>query len=245
MRVDPQARSVRIRASGVGFAILLGSLASASTSEAATSGMPGRTATVRDIHACTTWNVAQDFGLAPEQGNPNPDSCGNPGVWWFLQATSFREPSTYTPLPEFIADAFGVPGAEQWQGTWDSDGGLNKLPAIGINATGGMVHFVGIRWPDGKVRVHPLPGQPVVVGWRSPTAEPVLVRLALADLDPTCGDGVRWSVNLGSHVLTSRSVSKGGSDLVETMVAASATSSTSSSTRVPGGTSSATPSVSA
>jgi hypothetical protein len=140
-------------------------------------------------------------------------------VWWFLQATSPRRPTSYTPLREFIDRVFGITGAEQWQGTWDSDGDWNKLPAIGINATGDVVRFVGITWPDHAIRVHPLAGQAVVVGWRSPTDERLSVRLALADLDPMCGDGVRWSVNHGSHVLRSGSIPNGESHHAQTAVA--------------------------
>src|SRR5262245_34944517 len=32
---------------------------------------------------CTSWNLAHDFQIAPNQANPNPDSCGNPAVWYF------------------------------------------------------------------------------------------------------------------------------------------------------------------
>jgi len=47
--------------------------------------------------ACTTWNLAADFQVAPSQANPNPDSCGTPGVWSFMQsATLVHDVSTYT-----------------------------------------------------------------------------------------------------------------------------------------------------
>ena len=42
--------------------------------------------------------------------------------------------------------------------------------------------------------VHPGPASSVAVSWTSPIAGTVAVRGRLADTDPTCGDGVGWSI---------------------------------------------------
>lgn len=147
---------------------------------------------------CTVWNLALDFRTAPDQANPNPDACGTPDVWHFLGSAaggSPHDPTGYWLLPEFIVDMFGYVGVEQWQG-YDSSGGVkNKLPAVGVNATGVHQSLGGIEWPAGVLRVHPSSSESVVVGWRSPLTGTVAVSGSLRDLHAGCTDGVYWSVD--------------------------------------------------
>ncbi|MEK8021267.1 MAG: S8 family serine peptidase, partial [Candidatus Parabeggiatoa sp.] len=35
--------------------------------------------------SCTRWNLVENFLTSPNQGNPNPDSCGNQDVWHFME----------------------------------------------------------------------------------------------------------------------------------------------------------------
>jgi hypothetical protein len=35
---------------------------------------------------CAEWNLAADFRASPNQENRNRDSCGNLGVWHFLES---------------------------------------------------------------------------------------------------------------------------------------------------------------
>ncbi|MCK6446082.1 MAG: LamG domain-containing protein [Planctomycetes bacterium] len=147
---------------------------------------------------CAVWNLAADFRIAPDHANPNPDACGTAGVWHFLGSAasgSAHDPTGYWLLPEFLPDVLGVLGVEQWQG-YDSSGGVkNKLPAVGINATGVHQTLEGIQWPAGVVRVHPSSAEAVVVGWQSPVAGVVAVSGGLRDLHTGCTDGVSWSVD--------------------------------------------------
>src|SRR5690242_2486317 len=54
---------------------------------------------VAQAAACTTWDLAADYAARPAQ-NPNPDSCGNAGVWSYLTGGGLAHaPGSYTPLP--------------------------------------------------------------------------------------------------------------------------------------------------
>jgi hypothetical protein len=51
---------------------------------------------------CTSWNLADDFRIAPYEENPNHDSCNNPGVWLFMGSTSLDRTPPYYLLDGFI-----------------------------------------------------------------------------------------------------------------------------------------------
>ena len=156
------------------------------------------------------WQLASDFLTAPRQSNPNPDRYGHPLAWEFLQAPVLHDPSSYSLLREFIPDAFGVDGLEQWQGPSVSTGTLDKLPAVGINATGAVQFPSTISWPANMIRAHPLSNDAVAVGWRSPVAGYLRVSVGLSDLDANCGDGVGWFVDKGGATLAAGQIPNGG-----------------------------------
>jgi hypothetical protein len=153
------------------------------------------------------WDLASDFRLAPDQGNPNPDGYGNADVWYFLQGIpGVHDPSTYTLLPEFIDDAFHVPKLEQWQGTFISGDEKDKLPAIGVNATGQNFG----DWPAHKMRVHPLSTLTAIVGWQSPIGGSAFIRARFADIGLGCGDGIGWAIDKDTLTIASGSFGDGG-----------------------------------
>ena len=158
--------------------------------------------------ACPRWSLGGDFRVAPKERNPNPDRCGGRRVWSFLHGG--RSPATYALLAQFIPDAFGVRGLEQWQGPHQSGGPTDKLPAVGINATGSTQVVRGITWPARSVRVHPWINDHVVVGWRSPITGDVHFAVVATDLDPGCGDGVEVAVRVGTRDVASDRVLNGG-----------------------------------
>jgi len=158
------------------------------------------------------WRLASDFLTAPHQSNPNPDRYGHPGTWEFVQAPVLHHPSTYSLLGRFIPDAFGTHGLEQWQGPFTSGGPLDRLPAVGINATGAERFPFGITWPANVIRVHPFSNDAVAVGWRSPGPGYMRVDVGLSDLDAHGGDGFGWFVDKGARTLASDKVPNGGSD---------------------------------
>jgi uncharacterized membrane protein len=161
---------------------------------------------------CAGWNLATEFRLSPDQANPNPDNCGNANVWHFMESSSLaRDPLTYSLLPEFITDGFFIPGIQQWQDAFNcSTSCNNKLPTVGINATGAFQQPSGISWPAGVVLVHPMPTQLAIVGWRSPINGSISVSGAFTDADGSCGDGVAWFIDRDTTTLANGSFPNGG-----------------------------------
>ena len=156
-----------------------------------------------------TWKLASDFRTAPDQANPNPDSDGL-GVWAFEHGSALHDPTSYTPLDDFIPNAFGIDGLEQWQGSFESSSPLDRLPAVGINATGSDQHPLNIDWPANTIRVHPLAGEAVIVRWRSPLTGHVRVDAQFSDLDSSCGDGIGWYIDNGTTTQASGQIANGG-----------------------------------
>jgi hypothetical protein len=150
--------------------------------------------------ATVRWDLAGDFATSPNQANPNPDSMGNVGVWFFLESPTLeRDPTGYRLLTEFVPDTFGIAGLEQWQAP-DTLLPRNRLPAIGINSSGSTQNFFDITWPNGAMRFHPFEDRLAVAGWRSPIDGFVDVVGSFGDMDPN-GNGVRWFVDLGTRAL--------------------------------------------
>jgi hypothetical protein len=69
--------------------------------------------------------------------------------------------------------------------------------ALGVlaNSSGQHVRIPGNMKPHG-IAVHPSPSRSVVVGWRSPVAEPVIVKGSVQHAHPECGNGTTWTVEL-------------------------------------------------
>jgi uncharacterized delta-60 repeat protein len=156
------------------------------------------------------WRLASDFGTGPNQHNPNPDSYGNLGVWRFLKGATLHDRASYSLLGRFIPNAFAIDGLEQWQGPFISGGPLDRLPAVGKNTTGSDQHPFTITWPAGVIRVHPVAGAAVIVGWHSPVTGKVRITVSLSDLDPGGGDGIRWYIDKGDTTLASGRLDNGG-----------------------------------
>jgi hypothetical protein len=160
-----------------------------------------------------TWNLAQDFAVAPNQANPNPDSHGHAGVWSFV---GFRGGAPQL-LPNFNPNAFGVAGLEQWQGPV-VEGPKDKLPAVGVNATGADQHLGTITWPAGAVRVAPAGRAAVGVVWTCPVDGGFDYSVNFLDLDPGGGNGAAWSVYLDSTLIGSGYYVDGGGGGISSLI---------------------------
>jgi hypothetical protein len=157
---------------------------------------------------CPSWDLAHDMRTSPDQENPNRDSHGNQAVWHFMQRVNDgREAPTYELLPMFTAHAFGIQGLEQWTATHVGSE-QDVLPAIGINATDQIQSYSTLAWPPHTVRVHPADA-PVVVGWQSPISGQVRISGLVRDMDGHCGNGVLWSIDLGTTTLASGTLANG------------------------------------
>jgi hypothetical protein len=142
------------------------------------------------VAAFPAWDLVQQFRTEPQQANPEAVDYG----YGIFPIWTFTDGSGHI-LPQFIDNAFGVKGLEQWQRP-SSSSPLDGLPAIGINATGTVQKVYGITWPPNVIRVHPSATTEAVITWTSPvstTTSPVISE-QLTDLDPTCGSGITWLV---------------------------------------------------
>ena len=150
---------------------------------------------------CTSWNLASDFRVYPNQENPSRDSCGNPGVWSYMRSDANR--TTFNVLTAFITNSSGIEGLEFWH--------VPGQPALGYNATGVEQTVDQHPFPANVIGAHPSTSESVTVGWRSPVSGQVSVAGTIADLDPKWGNGVKWYLQKGSDTLASGSIANGGS----------------------------------
>jgi hypothetical protein len=167
-----------------------------------------------------TWDLATDFALSPNQANPNPDQYGNSAVWSFLQGHAMNT-SSYDLLDGFVAEAFDVEGLEQWQGPFGDPN--DKLPEVGVNATGIDQQVDSFTWPAGKVRIHPLQKRSVIVGWTSPIDGAVSIDANFLDMDCSGGNGFRSAALLKegsfeSLLFTGKTVDCGGGGFFTSLV---------------------------
>jgi hypothetical protein len=150
------------------------------------------------------WSLARDFRVAPHQANPSPDRYGNPAVWSYQEsAGDAHDPATYSPLSAFEPAEVNVPGLEAWAGP-DCAELNNCFPRVGINATGVDQSLNGgtILWPAGAALLHPDVTHMAVVGWTSPVRGHVKMSGTFQLIgNPTCGNGIQWSIDSGSTIL--------------------------------------------
>jgi hypothetical protein len=74
--------------------------------------------------------------------------------------------------------------------------GSPATPWLTANAGNEPVQLGTLTLPARSVSTHPSPSLAGAVGWRSPIAGTVAVTGKVADIDPNCGNGVGWSVEL-------------------------------------------------
>ena len=84
-------------------------------------------------------------------------------------------------------DLAGHPGLHALHGTQDT-------PSFTVNMTDKALQFLTILQPASSVAAHPSPTGSVGVVWENPGAKSVEIQASLVDIDPTCGDGVTWSI---------------------------------------------------
>jgi hypothetical protein len=162
---------------------------------------------------CKAWNLSFDFRTYPNQENPNRDSCGNKDVWYFLESSTLdRISANYSILQNFVADAFAIPGYQQWQGnhTWPNRQNI-YFPSIGINTTDQTKTIETAIHPSRSIAVHPFDSQSlVIIGWKSPITNVVSISGFVNDLDNHGGDGILWFIDKGNQNLASGTIGDGG-----------------------------------
>ncbi len=158
---------------------------------------------------CESWNLGSDFLTYPDQENPNRDSCGNLNVWYFFQNSSVDlNVSDYTLLKNFIPNAFGITGYQQWQGSypWKNQPNVN-FPYIGINTDNETIIVGTAMHPTKSIAVHPWEDKsPILIGWKSPVQGVVDISGFVRDLDTVGGDGILWLIKKENQELASGSI---------------------------------------
>jgi hypothetical protein len=140
-----------------------------------------------------SWNLSRD--LMSISGYPTaPTYSGNTvGAWTFLYGSvgSALPLSTFTSVP---------PNSAYW-------GAGSITPAVIIPTT--TFTSVTANFTKGLTSVHPGTTQPVIVKWAGKTTGTVRVLTRFSDIDPGCGDGVKWVVYKNTTVLGTGIIANG------------------------------------
>jgi transcriptional regulator with XRE-family HTH domain len=179
--------------------------------------------TIRSLLPCRSWNLTSDaqafsngktlsdyFSGHSYGVNPFGDACGNSDTWSFMRLSKNPDKPGLYLLNIYEEVAIGSIGLIQWQSGDESN---NEIPAIGINTTNEEkrpVRDAGLKWLAKTIRVHPSVDQEAVIGWRSPIHGIIRISGSLEKLDPKCGDGILWYINLNSTNLAKGNLPKAG-----------------------------------
>jgi cytochrome c553 len=125
-----------------------------------------------------TWEATKDF--------LNDASQSKETFWHAWDAAS-----TPRLLTDLVKDAEGTPGLL-------SRKGLEFTPCLFVNTNDRAIAFQTVRQPSKSLALHPGPRGPVVLAWESPIDVTVSITGRVADIDPSGGDGVGWSISIGS-----------------------------------------------
>lgn len=161
------------------------------------------------------WKLAFDLRNHPNR-NPVPSMFGKPAAWSLRQSKSLARDGDYPLLPAY-SSTFGSAGLKAWHG--NKSGTCGRLPAIGVNTTDKSVPLCTGHVPGSAAFVVPTATQMPVVAWTSPYNGSITISHdAVSDLDPTCGDGVSYFVDLGTTPLAAVTVANGGGTVLPSMV---------------------------
>ncbi len=171
-------RRVSLAAAAVIVVVVAGPLVANQMRDLILNGPAGPSATGEALH----WDAVLQFRSSPEPANPANDGYGNPIVFSYLgDAGAVHDPSRYTLLPAFEAGDL-----QRW---YDPE-----------------VDGLSVAWRSGASRLELRPagggatGHAAIVAWRSPID--AAIRLAgSVEVDGSCGDGIRFSVDRGSETL--------------------------------------------
>ncbi len=137
-----------------------------------------------------SWNLSRD--LMSINGYPTaPTYSGNTvGAWTFLYGSI----GSALPLSTFTYSALNFRAS--WQ-----DLGIDPFLGVYIPTQSGSI--------KGLTFVHPSPTKPVIVKWAGNTTGTVRVLTRFSDIDPGCGDGVKWVVYKNTTVLGTGIIANG------------------------------------
>ncbi|WP_122665489.1 hypothetical protein [Pseudomonas viridiflava] len=154
--------------------------------------------------AAQSWNLARDMYIATEAAPPS-------SPWSFMQnKTAVNASANYTLFPTFFADTCNGSPVTCWRE--GSVAGSISIAKKTFTLSGSGTNYV---LKQGDIYAHPGSSFQTIVRWASPIAGNINVLGRLNDLHNACGDGIKWSLNLGDTVLQSGSFANGGSSLIK------------------------------
>jgi hypothetical protein len=142
-----------------------------------------------------SWNLSRD--LMSINGYPTaPIYSGNTvGAWTFL----YGSVGSALPLSTFTSVS---PNYAYWS-TGPTEPSV-LLPTKTFTYSNLTANFT-----KGLISVHPGPTQPVIVKWAGNTTGTVRVLTRFSDIDPGCGNGVKWVVYKNTTVLGTGIIANG------------------------------------
>jgi hypothetical protein len=112
-------------------------------------------------------------------------------------------------LSKTVPNLLDKPGLHAWRNASNAD-----TPSAVLNTTDSEAAFLSIRMPPHTLAIHPSPKAGVAIGWKSPITGTVQIKGKVADADPSCGDGIEWTLSLnagsGTQPLASGAIPNGG-----------------------------------
>jgi hypothetical protein len=145
-----------------------------------------------------SWNLSRD--LMSINGYPTtPTYTNSPtvGAWTFLYGSI----GSALPLSTFIYSA------PNFRASWQ-DLGIDPFLGVYIPTQNFSVQTKGLTF------VHPSPTKPVIVKWAGNTTGTVRVLTRFSDIDPGCGDGVKWVVYKNTTVLGTGIIANGNNGAI-------------------------------
>lgn len=107
------------------------------------------------------------------------------------------------PLTRRIDNVAGLPGLVSWAPD-ESD-----QPSLVINSGEAPQMFATVNLPGRAICIHPSPQIPATIVWKSPVAGEVEIVAQLEDIDPSCGDGISWTLSHADRALARGEIGNG------------------------------------
>jgi len=154
------------------------------------------------------WKFAVDYRTNPGT-NPFANYLGGPKVWSLREGTSRN--GNYTLLPNH-SSSFGDAGVYGWYGSTPACTGR---PAIAANTADAPATVCNVTIPAHAAWVYPSSTHMAVVQWTSLFDANVRITSGIADLDPSCGHGVRYYIDKGTTELNAMTLTNGNAVMLQ------------------------------
>lgn len=150
-----------------------------------------------------SWNLSRDMMRSEFTTTPS-SSFGVGNVWTAMYdavGISHNE-NYYQSLPLYTPNLTGYPIA-----AW-------MKPEVSTGVVTKTFIFNGVTRQQGTSYTHPSPALSSVIRWKSPINGVVNITGSVADVDPTCGNGINWFVDKDNFTLMQGTLLNGNNGAV-------------------------------